>query len=64
MIGWAGSKFLACAVCFGAADPQITSAIHRAILFMVACTAVVLIGLTFMVVRTIKKTGRKPIAND
>ncbi|HLG21004.1 MAG TPA: hypothetical protein VI895_14470 [Bdellovibrionota bacterium] len=58
------SILLACAVCFGAADQQTVTAIHRAIFFMVGCTAVVLAGVTFMMVRAIRGSGPKSISND
>lgn len=46
----------ACAVCFGAADPQTTSAIQNSILFLIGVTALVLFGLTYVVVQAIRQT--------
>lgn len=49
----------ACSVCFQPTDKNITQGLNNAILFLIAITFVVLIGLTFMVTYFIKHASHK-----
>jgi hypothetical protein len=49
----------ACAVCFGLADKQTTDALGNSIWFMIGVTAVVLSGLTWIVLRIIRAANQK-----
>jgi len=49
-------KVLACTVCFSELDARTSNALNSAILFLIGCTIVVLIGITAMVITVVKKT--------
>jgi di/tricarboxylate transporter len=55
------SSVLACAVCFNPDDYKTTNAINKSILFMIGVTAVVLVGITWMVVRSIRAAQRRQV---